>query len=96
MGNRRNRKRIYDRILDDNLHKKSRNFAVKIKNKDATIEGMLDDYVNRDLHNNIDEINVDDQIQNQEIEAGTCIHYMMFRIQYIIVYLNDSNFQNIL
>jgi hypothetical protein len=62
MGIRRNSKKEYHHIRDDDFY------------NEKSI-GMLDDNVNRDFHPNTNEVNVDDQILLQEIKIDKCIDY---------------------
>ena len=75
MGNKRTRKRKYDRTRDDALHneKQRLKYHEKKKQKSTNIEEIPDDDVIRYLDHNFDDMNVQNQIQ-EEIEPGMYIY----------------------
>ena len=71
MGNKKARKRKFDRTRDDALHneKQRLKYHEKKKQKSTNIEDITNDDVIRDLDQNVDDMNVQNQIQ-EEIEPG--------------------------
>ena len=80
MGNKRERERKFDRKRDDVRHKEreKERYHEKKKQRSATIEEIHDHDVNRNLHHNDSEINVENQIQEHEINAGMYIFVNVF------------------
>ena len=71
MGNKREKKRKYDRTWDDSLNneKQRLKYHEKKKQKIRNIEDITNDDVIRDLVQNVDDMNVQNQTQ-EEIERG--------------------------
>ena len=71
MGNKRERKRKFDRTRHDALHneKKRIKYHEKKKQTSTNIEDTTNDDVIRYLDHNVDDMNVQNQIQ-EEIELG--------------------------
>ena len=56
----------------------------RVQEEQIEVEKNIVEDVNSDLHANVDEINIEDQVQNPEIEPGMYISYI-FQIHFFIM-----------